>query len=254
MNGFADLHNAEFVALYTGLKKGVTKECTGTVDTSGDLPEEVDWATKGAVSSVKNQGQCGSCWAFSACGAMEGLDALQRNSTARSFSPQQLVDCAGGQYENEGCNGGDMPNAMWYVTDHGITTEEKYPYKGKDQKKCEYQEKMKAFQMPKCARVTPSITSELQHAVKNQPVAISVDAAGLGFQFYKSGVFSGKCGIDLDHGILLTGYGTEGGKDYWKAKNSWGSSWGDNGYMLLARGKEPNGQCGILMDNSVPLL
>ena len=118
-----------------------------------------------------------------------------------------------------------MNAAMWYVIDHGITTLEKYPYVAKNQK-CNYKDTMKVFQNTGCAEVPANKTIALASAVAKQPVAIAVEADTLQFQFYKKGVFSGKCGIDLDHGILLTGYGTLDGKDYWKCKNSWGASWG----------------------------
>jgi C1A family cysteine protease len=118
-----------------------------------------------------------------------------------------------------------MNAAFWYVIDHGITTLEKYPYVGKDQK-CYYKDTMKVFQHTRCAEVPANNTRALASAVVKQPVSISVEADTLQFQFYKKGVFNGKCGLDIDHGILLTGYGTLDGKDYWKCKNSWGASWG----------------------------
>lgn len=139
-----------------------------------------------------------------------------------------------------------MPNAFWYVIDHGITTESKYPYKGRDQK-CAYTDSMKAYQIKGCAEVPANKTNALQSAVAKQPVAISVEADSLRFQFYKSGVFSGKCGTDLDHGIVLAGYGKMGNDDYWKCRNSWGADWGMNGYILLAKGEDGPGQCGVLM-------
>ena len=113
-----------------------------------NLPSSVDWTEK-VVSSVKNQGMCGSCWAFSACGALEGLAALTKGSVM-NFSPQQLVDCSGGEYGNEGCNGGDMDAAFRYVIDNGITTDEKYTYHARNQK-CAYKETMKVFQNSQCA-------------------------------------------------------------------------------------------------------
>lgn len=146
-----------------------------------------------------------------------------------------------------------MPNAFWYVIDNGIALEEKYPYKGKDQK-CAYKETMKFYQNKGCALVPANKTIALESAVARQPVSISVEADSLRFQFYSKGVFSGKCGIDLDHGIVLTGYGNLDGQDYWKCKNSWGATWGMQGYILLAKGEDGPGQCGVLMDNSVPLL
>lgn len=163
------------------------------------------------------------------------------------FSPQQLVDCAGGPYENEGCNGGYMDKALMYVIDNGIAPDSKYPYRGKNQK-CAYKSTMKAFSISNCAEVPANKSIALQSAVAVQPVSISVEADTLQFQFYSKGVFSGKCGTDLDHGIVLTGYGNLDGKDYWRCKNSWGADWGMQGYILIARmnGEGP-GQCGIQM-------
>jgi cathepsin L len=253
VNKFADLDRKEFKATYTGLKRSqaATLVCTGKVAPVTTPPESVDWTTKGIVTPIKDQGQCGSCWAFSATGALEGLGALEKGKL-HSLSEQQLVDCAGGVYTNEGCNGGDMDAAMWYVIDNGITNETLYPYKARDQK-CAYKDTQKVYQIKNCAEVTANKTAALVEAVATQPVSISVEADQSGFQFYKSGVFNGKCGTDLDHGILLVGYGTQNGTPYWKAKNSWGAGWGGQGFILLGKGADGPGVCGILIDNTVPL-
>ena len=255
LNQFADLDNAEFKSLYTGFnrKEQVTSECKGKIDVLPNPPKSVDWQDKGAVGAIRNQGSCGSCWAFSTCGALEGLAAIN-TGTIPTFSPQQLVDCAGGPYENEGCNGGDMSAAFWYVIDNGITEDSLYPYKAKDQK-CAYTPSMKKYSISGCAAVPANKTKALESAVVKQPVSIAVEADTLQFQFYRTGVFSGKCGTDLDHGIVLAGYGTQDGKDYWECKNSWGATWGMNGYILILKTDDDGpGQCGIMMDNSVPLV
>lgn len=202
INKFADLDSQEFKATYTGLKKAETATlvCTGKVAPVTNPPDSVDWTAKGVVTPVKDQGQCGSCWAFSTTGALEGLGALEKGKL-NSLSEQQLVDCAGGVYKNEGCNGGDMDAAMWYVIDNGITNETQYAYKGRDQK-CAYKDTMKVYQIKNCAEVTANKTAALVEAVAAQPVSISVEADQTGFQFYKSGVFNGKCGTNLDHGVL----------------------------------------------------
>lgn len=147
-----------------------------------------------------------------------------------------------------------MDAAFWYVIDNGIALESSYPYTGRDGK-CKYTQAMKAWGINDCAEIAANKSAALKSAVATQPVAIAVEADTLQFQFYSRGVFSGKCGTDLDHGILLTGYGNLDGKDYWKCKNSWGASWGQQGYILLARDNSDGpGQCGILMENAVPLL
>lgn len=205
VNKFADLDRKEFKATYTGLKKiqAPTLVCTGKV-AAVTPPASVDWTTKGVVTAVKDQGQCGSCWAFSTTGALEGLGALEKGKLL-SLSEQQLVDCAGGAYQNEGCNGGDMDAAMWYVIDNGITDETQYPYKARDQK-CAYKDTMKVYQIKNCAEVVANKTVELEKAVAAQPVSISVEADQSGFQFYRSGVFNGKCGTNLDHGVKTFSY------------------------------------------------
>lgn len=204
VNKFADLDRKEFKATYTGLKRrqAPTQVCTGTVKPVSPLPASVDWQAKGGVvTALKDQGQCGSCWAFSTTGALEGLGAIEKG-TLNSLSEQQLVDCAGGVYTNEGCNGGDMDAAMWYVIDNGITNEAQYPYRARDGK-CAYKDTMKVYQIKNCAEVTANKTQALAEAVAAQPVSISVEADQSGFQFYKSGVFNGKCGTDLDHGVIF---------------------------------------------------
>jgi len=252
LNLFADLDRVEFKARHTGYKgKSVTKACTGKVPPVSNPPAAVDWSVKGVVTPVKNQGQCGSCWAFSTTGSLEGLAAIEKGKLL-SLSEQQLVDCATGDYGNEGCNGGYMDSAMWYVIDNGITDAATYPYKAHDQK-CAYKDTQKVYQIKNCAEVTANKTASLIEAVVNQPVAIAIEADEAGFQFYKTGVFNGKCGTDLDHGVLLVGYGNLNGAEYWKVKNSWGSAWGTNGFILIAKGGDGPGLCGIQMENTVPL-
>jgi len=174
VNKFADLNRPEFKAIYTGLKKRTapTTVCTGKVPPVSNPPESIDWTLKNIVTPLKDQGQCGSCWAFSATGALEGLGALEKGKL-NSLSEQQLVDCAGGVYKNEGCNGGDMDAAMWYIIDNGITNETLYPYRARDQK-CAYKDTMKVYQIKNCAEVTANKTAALVEAVANQPVSISV--------------------------------------------------------------------------------
>ena len=228
-----------------------------------NLPLYVDWVKDGAVTPVKDQGQCGSCWSFSTTGALEGIYSIENNKLV-SFSEQQLVDCdnlrAGGK--DHGCNGGLMDNAFtWIDKNDGLCTEEDYPYvsgttkdKGECQKKCK---NVANSDVVDFIDVQPSSDYAMMQALAKQPVSIAIEADQREFQLYKSGVFTGACGTKLDHGVLVVGYGTLDGKDYYKVKNSWSTSWGDAGYILLGRGGEYNkgdGQCGMLLQASFPVI
>jgi C1A family cysteine protease len=181
------------------------------------LPTEVDWRKGGAVTPVKDQGQCGSCWAFSTVGALEGASFTQKK-VLTSFSESQLVDCSG-KYGNQGCNGGLMDNAFKYVEKRGITTEAKYPYhpvKGK----CHYKHDDNSVYVKSFTDVAKADVDQLAAAVAVAPVSIAVDANN--FQFYSSGIFK-DCKKSLDHGVTLVGYTA----DAWIVKNSWGEGWGE---------------------------
>jgi C1A family cysteine protease len=255
VNPFADMTWDEFKA--TRLQKNVRSNDRFSIDAEEapqlvNIPETVDWRTKGVVNKVKDQGSCGSCWAFSAVGAVESACALKTGKLL-SLSEQEVVDCSknGG---NDGCNGGDMPPAFaWEKANGGLCLEKDYAYKGKDgtcKKSC-----TKHCAISGYVNVKAGDETALKQAVAITPVAVSVEADQDGFQFYSSGIFDGKCGTDLDHGVVAVGYGTENGKMYWLVRNSWGASWGDAGYIKLIRhdGKG-NGQCGIALVNSYPLM
>jgi C1A family cysteine protease len=218
------------------------------------LPSSVDWRQKGAVSSVKDQGQCGSCWTFSSTGAIEGSWAIAKGQLL-DLSEQQLVDCATGfKYGSHGCNGGQMEGAFKYVIENGQCTELSYPYLAKDGacQKCQ-----SSVTMSRCYDVKPNDQLSLKSAVSKQPVAVAIEADTFYFQSYSSGVLtSDKCGTKLDHGVLAVGYGTENGNDYWLVKNSWGTSWGDKGYVKIGRSDSTNdpGICGIAMQPSYPVV
>jgi len=241
MNQFGDLTSEEFGKQMCGFQPNIRNEQQQSVHYYGPLADSLDWVAKGAVTPVKDQGQCGSCWAFSATGAIEGSVQI-KTAKLTSVSEQELVDCAGTE-GNQGCNGGLMDYAFsWVIKNKGIASEADYKYTGRDGscKKVASSSKISAFK-----DVPSKNEQELMKAVNLGPVSIAVEADKSVFQFYHDGVLDNKaCGEQLDHGILITGYGTLNGKDYWAVKNSWGASWGKNGYILLVRNKN---QCGLAL-------
>ena len=212
------------------------------------LPEAIDWRTKGVVTPVKNQGQCGSCWSFSSTGAMEGQYALKKGKLL-SFSESQIVDC---DTADSGCGGGLSTDAFAYVIANGIESEQSYPYVPLDEK-CAYNKFKVAAQFRNYTTVTGGEIG-LQKAVATVgPISVAIDASSSLFQLYKDGVFfDPSCSqTELDHAVLVVGYGTTtNGTDYWLVKNSWGATWGDNGYIKMARNH--NNNCGIATQPSYP--
>jgi len=269
INQFADMTRAEFKATMLTYQAH-RKQANPVVmfDTSSN-PSSVDWTSKGAVTPVKNQGQCGSCWAFSTTGSAEGAHQIATGKLV-SFSEQELVDCAG-SYGNQGCNGGLMDDGFKYLEAKGDSSESSYAYTGKtgtcDSSKQSAADGIKAGAVGSYHDVTTENEAQMEAAVAQQPVSVAIEADQSGFQFYKSGVFSGTCGTSLDHGVLVVGYGTDSGKDYWKVKNSWGTTWGLEGYILLEKGSNStNGrkllggggggsdECGVLKQPSYPVI
>ena len=223
------------------------------------VKETVNWVEMGAVTPVKDQGQCGSCWSFSTTGALEGAYFI-KYGTLESFSEQELVDCDNfsGGGRDHGCNGGLMDNAFtWIKKNGGLCTEQDYPYTsgttksgGQCDKTCDIVE---GSQITGFMDVPKNSDDAMIQALSKQPVSIAIQADQRDFQLYESGIFTGDCGTSLDHGVLAVGYG----EDYYLVKNSWSSSWGDNGYIKLGKGDEYNdgaGQCGLLMQGSYPVL
>nr|XP_043614898.1 low-temperature-induced cysteine proteinase-like [Erigeron canadensis] len=255
LNKFADLTNEEYRNTHTGLKTKNNKLKNGkksdryVLQSGESLPESVDWREKGAVTAVKDQGSCGSCWAFSTTGSVEGINQIV-TSDLISISEQELVDCDTSY--NQGCNGGLMDYAFEFIIKNGgIDTEEDYPYTGKDGKCDAIRKNAKVVTIDGYEDVPVNDESALKKAAANQPIAVAIEAGGREFQFYTSGIFTGSCGTDLDHGVLVVGYGTESGKDYWIVKNSWGAEWGEGGYLKMERNiKAKTGKCGIAMEAS----
>jgi len=255
MNKFGDMTNEEFVEMYNGFVPRINSNNIvkphKRVNVSA-LPTSVDWNKAGKVTAVKNQEQCGSCWAFSTTGSTEAAYAIEQNTSPISLSEQQLVDCSSAQ-GNQGCNGGLMDYAFKFIEKNGgLCTESSYPYTAKDgtcKKTCKSAVTITSF-----TDVPTENEDALQAAVAQQPVSVAVDAAGLDWQFYSSGVLSDACGTQLDHGVLAAGYGTSGSTPYWQVKNSWGTDWGQAGYILLKRGSGSGqpGECGITLAASYP--
>jgi len=223
-------------------------------DVNETLPASIDWVTKGAVTPVKNQGECGSCWAFSTTGSLEGANFVQ-NGKLESLSEQQFVDCAA-SYGTNGCNGGMMDDAFKFAENTAICTEDSYPYRGRvgNCLTCDTNG-LTSGAVTGYKDVATDSQEDLMSAVAQQPVSIGIEADQKVFQLYKGGVLSGMCGAKIDHGVLVVGYGTDAtGGDYWKVKNSWDVSFGEDGYVRLARGKEGAGECGILTTPSYPVV
>ena len=225
---------------------------------SNDLPKSIDWRDFGAVTSVKDQGQCGSCWAFSSTAATEGAWAIS-SGFLLDLSEQELVDCATGfNYGSHGCSGGQMDGGFKFVIENGLCLASEYPYvsgKSKTEGSCQNKNcgSVLKFEGASCNDVTPNDELLLKFAVAQQPVAIAIEADTRYFQFYAGGILdSVECGTKLDHGVLIAGFGEEDGKKYWLVKNSWSTSWGEEGYVRIARSDSRNneGICGVAMQPS----
>jgi len=257
VNKFADLTATEFKQIYASganfenHRKEVARNSLRRNLNVDALPDSVDWRNKGAVTPVKDQGQCGSCWAFSTTGVLEGFNYVN-NGELLSFSEQQIVDCASAA--GYGCQGGWPYLAVQYAAQNGLELESDYPYTAKDGT-CSF-DASKAHKVNSNYQfVTPKSTDQLKSALVNFPVSVLIEADQDTFQFYKSGVLATGCGANLDHAVLAVGYQKVGVLEAFIVKNSWGTSWGSDGYIFISTIQQINngqGVCGILAQPMIP--
>ncbi|XP_039132647.1 zingipain-2-like [Dioscorea cayenensis subsp. rotundata] len=251
---FSDLTNDEYRSTYLGflppgINMGLKKSNRYLFNGHESLPDSIDWRKKGAVTPVKNQRQCNSCWAFTAIASIEGVNKIVTGKLI-SLSEQELLDC----YQKN-CDPGNTNEAFEFIIKNGgIDTEEDYPYKS-HYVGCNLNKlKRKVVTIDDYEVVPQNSEDSLKKAVAHQPVSAAIDANSDAFQFYQKGVLTGNCGTDIDHGVTIVGYGSENGKDYWLIKNSYGPNWGDSGYVKIQRNShQPEGKCGIAMYPSYPI-
>jgi len=229
---FAALSEAEFLATYTGLDAPLASPDSPVlpVDDGAELEDAVDWTTRGAVNPIKNQGQCGSCWAFSTVGTLESAWQIS-NGALYSLAEQQLVDC---DRSDSGCSGG-WPHTAYdsYVSRHGYCSESSYRYTARDGSCQDYSCDVKIPQGGVTGHNNVgSSSSGLKSALARQPVSVTVNAGQL--QLYSNGVVTGSCSGQINHAVIAVGYGTDG-LDYFKIRNSWGTGWGEGGYIRLSQ-------------------
>jgi len=262
LNKFADLEGEEFRRMYTSGDKIRRADHGENVVELPDVEQAtgIDWVARGKITEVKNQGQCGSCWAFSTTGALEGRYAVAQNAAPVELSEQELVDCS---TQNNGCSGGLMDYGFAYVASHnGLCLEKNYGYTAREGNCHSSSCGSRSAANHSYADVGKYDEDGMKKAVAGGPVSVAIEADQKVFQLYKGGVLTGsECGYQLDHGVLVVGYGTDNGTDFWKVKNSWGGSWGESGYIRLQRNSHVHcnifgfhcaGVCGISTQPSYP--
>ena len=242
-NKFSDMSESEKASYRGRIPKAAKTGETRSFSTL-NLPESVDWRGT-CVNAIRDQGQCGSCWAFSSVASLEGAHCVATGTLAQ-FSEQQLVDCAYIQYGNFGCNGGLEDNAFKYYESNDAMYESDYSYNA-TKGSCQYSAgQATTVQVSDYLDVTANSESQVKAAIAQQPISVAIQANQMVFQLYTSGIFDNtKCGDNLDHAVALVGYGTEGGQDYYILRNSWGTTWGESGYMRIADNGDGAGICGV---------
>jgi len=253
INHLGDLSNAEYRSTYLGVKVPANYVHTTSAQKESNItapPASWDWRTKNAVTPIKNQEQCGSCWAFSTTGSTEGCHSITTQKLV-SVSEQNLMDCSWNQ-GNQGCDGGLMTQAMTYIiSNKGIDTEASYPYTAEDGT-CSYNAANVGATLTGFVNVNTGSESDLQVKTYTGPTSVAIDASQSSFQFYSGGVYyEPACSsTQLDHGVLSIGWGTDSGTAFWLVKNSWGTSWGMSGFIEMSRNK--NNNCGIATMATLP--
>ena len=253
------INNLTDIKIANNMNMNIRKECHNCysdTDKEDFVPSHIDWRNrnKNAVTHVKNQGDCGSCWSFSTTGSIEGAWAIKHHNLY-NLSEQMLMDCSG-SYGNHGCQGGLMDFAFKYTMDNGLCDESDYPYQG-EEGQCQSDSCKKVVKIRNFSDVEQNNEKILKRAVAQQPISVAIQANLSSFHFYKSGIYQDSdCGDELDHGVLIVGYGTDNELDYWIVKNSWSDSWGENGYIRILRNYKgsDSGMCGIALQPSFPII